>query len=64
MIYAIDVVLGSETLIAVARADDADDAYYRIRNGLRERGFVSASMQGSPRSATQNDCDRAQWEFS
>lgn len=58
--YAIEYVLGAKTHTLVVFARDADAAYEKARNVLRvERKFVSASLQGACRRATDEDITAA-----
>jgi hypothetical protein len=57
--YAINYVLGRETLVLVVSAADRDDAYGQARDWLVRRRLFSASLQGSCRPATQDDIDSA-----
>lgn len=60
MKYAINYVLGRETLTLVVSAADRDDAYDEARSWLVRRRLFSASLQGSCRPANQDDIDH--WE--
>lgn len=62
MNYAIKYVLGRDTRTMVLQASDSDDAFRRCRQNLRDAGFISASIQGSPRPASQDDIDAAERE--
>ena len=57
MKYAINYVLGRETLVLVVDAQDHDDAYDEARSLLVRRRLFSASLQGSCRPASQDDID-------
>lgn len=57
MLFAIKYVLGAETHVYVTDAPNADEAYADIREILRLKGFVTASLQGTCRPALQEEID-------
>lgn len=56
-IYAINYVLGGQTFVLCVQAEDRDDAFDVARGALRVAGFVSASLQGTARVASQDDIE-------